>query len=128
MNNVQLVGRVGKDPEVFTFENGNKKTSFTVATNDSYKDKKGEWVETTAWHNIVIFRETKLQKGDLVEITGKITNRSYDDKDGNKRYVTEIVARTAKPLSGQRKADSEQKTAVNNEATGDGLPKDDLPF
>ena len=128
MNTVQLVGRIGKTPEVFTFENGNKKTSFTVATNDSYKDKKGEWVETTDWHNIVVFRETKLQKGDLVEITGKTTNRSYDDKDGNKRYVTEIVARTAKPLAGQRKGDSEQEKTVNNEANDVNVGSDGLPF
>lgn len=92
MNKAILAGYIGKDPEVFTFDNGDKKTTFTVATKESYKDKSGEWKETTDWHNVVLFRETKMQKGDLVTVEGKIKTRSYDDKDGNKRYLTEVVA------------------------------------
>jgi single-strand DNA-binding protein len=99
MNKILLVGNIGNAPEIFKFENGNVKTSFSVATKESWKDKQsGEWQEKTTWHNIVMYRETKLQKGDLVSIEGKITYRSYEDKDGNKKYTTEIVSDVAKLL------------------------------
>ena len=135
MNKVILVGRIGKDPEVFTFESGDKKSSFSVATSEKYKDKKsGEWRENTEWHNVVLFRETKLKKGDLIELEGKVTTRSWDDKDGNKKYMTEIVARTAGLLN--RKHEN-QTTSPNQDglkeqsrpsANNPDVPEDDLPF
>ena len=91
-----LIGRIGKDPEVFTFDSGTKKISFSVATTESYRDKNtNEWVDQTDWHNVAGYRylaEKNFAKGDLVYVEGKIKNRKYQDKDGNDRYFTEILA------------------------------------
>lgn len=98
-NNVQLIGNLGKDVELFTFDSGNKKAIFTIATNEYYKNNKGEKVEDTQWHNIVAWGNlaenmaSTLKKGMEVVVNGKLTNRSYDDKEGQRRYVTEVVAR-----------------------------------
>lgn len=98
LNKVQLIGRLGKDPEVQKFEGDSMVVRFPLATNESYKDRNGNLVETTDWHNIVAWRglakiaENFLKKGSSIYLEGKIKSRSYDDKDGNKRYVTEIVA------------------------------------
>lgn len=95
-NKVQLIGNLGTDPEMFTFEGGNKKASFSLATNGSYTNKAGEKVEETQWHNIIFYGKTAeiaekfLNKGNEIAIEGKLTTRSYD-KDGEKRYVTEII-------------------------------------
>jgi single-strand DNA-binding protein len=105
VNKVILIGNLGRDPEIMTFENGVKKASFSMATTESYKDKDGNWVDVTDWHNIVLWRwlaERNLIKGDQVYIEGKIKTRSYDDKDGNKRYITEVVADKVLKLSGRR--------------------------
>jgi len=122
MNKVILVGRIGKDPETYTFKNGDKKVSFPLATSEKYK-KDGEWKETTEWHNVVLYRETKLRKGDLIEVEGKITTRSWDSPDGGKRYITEIIARTAGLLS---RKETQASTPVNSEPESedetDGLP------
>jgi single-strand DNA-binding protein len=93
-NSVQLIGRLGKDPEVKTFEKS-KKASFSIATTDTYKNQKGEKVEDTQWHNIVIWgklagiAEKYLKKGQEVAIEGKLVHRVYET-NGEKRYVTEI--------------------------------------
>ncbi|MCF8364936.1 MAG: single-stranded DNA-binding protein [Bacteroidales bacterium] len=95
VNRVILVGNLGKDPEIMTFENGVKRAAISVATTESYKDKEGNWVDQTEWHNVVLWRwlaEKNLIKGDTVYIEGKLKTRSWDDKDGNKRYTTEVVA------------------------------------
>ena len=95
-NKVQLIGRLGQDPEITTFEDGNKIAKFSLATDDSYKDKNGEKVERTFWHNVVVrgglvsVVENYVTKGKEIAIEGKLTNRSYDDKDGNTRYITEV--------------------------------------
>lgn len=95
-NKVQLIGRLGQDPEVVTFPDGNKIAKFSMATDDSYKNKEGQKVERTYWHNIVVrgglvkVVEEYVNKGREIAIEGKLTNRSWEDKDGNKRYVTEI--------------------------------------
>jgi len=97
-NSVQLIGRLGADPKTFTFENGNTKATFSLATSDYYKDKNGERVEETQWHNIVAFGKTAkivtdyLHKGSEIALQGKLTSRSYEDKEGNKKYITEVVA------------------------------------
>lgn len=96
-NKVQLIGRLGQDPEIVTFNDGNKMAKFSLATDDSYKDNTGKKVERTYWHNIVVkgglvaIVENYVNKGKEIAIEGKLTNRAWDDKDGTKRYITEIL-------------------------------------
>ena len=96
-NKVQLIGRLGQDPEIMTFDDGNKMAKFSIATDDSYKDKNGEKVERTYWHNVIVrgglvnIVENYVMKGKEIAIEGKLTNRSYEDKDGKKRYTTEVL-------------------------------------
>lgn len=96
-NKVILIGHLGNDPEVKDLESGTKVANFSLATNDYYKDPQGERVENTQWHYLVAWNKTAeilekyVKKGQEVAIEGKLTNRSYDDKEGNKRYVTEVV-------------------------------------
>jgi single-strand DNA-binding protein len=97
-NSVQLVGHLGQEVKFFNFDSGSSKASFALATNDYYKNSKGEKVQDTQWHNIVAWgkladnMKSILDKGSEVLVKGKLTSRSYDDKEGVKRYVTEIVA------------------------------------
>lgn len=97
-NRVQLIGNLGATPEIKEFDNGNKMARFTVATSDFYTNKKGEKVTETQWHNIVIWgkladiAEKHLEKGTQVVIDGKLTTRNYTDKEGQKKYFTEIIA------------------------------------
>ncbi|HSI68837.1 MAG TPA: single-stranded DNA-binding protein [Gillisia sp.] len=96
-NKVQLIGHVGNAPEIVNLESGKKLAKFSLATNDSYKNSKGEKITDTQWHNIVVWGkladlvESYVPKGKEVGIEGKLTSRSYEDKEGVKRYVTEIV-------------------------------------
>ncbi|MDX1762504.1 MAG: single-stranded DNA-binding protein [Christiangramia sp.] len=96
-NTVQLIGHVGNDPEIVNLESGKKLAKFSVATNESYKNAKGEKITDTQWHNIVAWGKTAelvenyVPKGKEIGIEGKLTSRSYEDKDGNKRYITEVV-------------------------------------
>ena len=96
-NKVQLIGNLGNPPEVRNTENGKKLVRFSVATNESYRNAKGEKVTETQWHNIIArgkvadIAEKYLTKGSEVAIEGKLTNHSYTDKEGVKKYVTEIV-------------------------------------
>lgn len=104
-NKVQLIGRLGQEPEITTFPDGNKIAKFSMATDDSYKDKDGQKVERAYWHNIVVrgglvkIVESYVQKGQEIAIEGKLTNRSWEDKDGNKRYMTEILCNELLMLS-----------------------------
>ena len=97
-NRVQLIGHLGQAPEIKTLENGNKVANFSMATNESYKNKNGEKVENTQWHNITAWGNTAtiiekyVVKGQEIAIDGKLQNRKYDDKNGVTHYVTEIVA------------------------------------
>ena len=143
VNKVILIGNVGKDPEVRHLEGNISVAKFPLATSEAYKKQDGTKVETTEWHNIVMWRalsdvaERFVRKGSLVYIEGKIKSRSWDDKDGNKRYATDIVA-DAMTLLGKKPEDAN----VNNGASAD-FPKtniespplsnepatgDDLPF
>ncbi len=96
-NSVQLLGHLGKDLEVFKFENGNTVAKGTLATNDYYYNNKGEKIEDTQWHNIVVWGKLAqnmseiLKKGNELAVKGKLTHRSYEDKTGVKRYLTEVV-------------------------------------
>ncbi|WP_040252571.1 single-stranded DNA-binding protein [Psychroserpens mesophilus] len=96
-NKVQLIGNLGNDPEIVTLESGKLLAKFSIATNESYKNAQGEKVTDTQWHNVVAWGKTAeiiekfVTKGKEIAIEGKLTSRSYDDKDGNKRYTTEVV-------------------------------------
>lgn len=96
-NKVQLIGHVGNAPEIVTLESGKKLAKFSIATNESYKNAKGEKITDTQWHNIVAWGKTAeliesyVPKGKEIGIEGKLTSRSYEDKEGQKRYVTEVV-------------------------------------
>ena len=96
-NKVQLIGRLGNDPEIITFEDGGKMAKFSLATDESYKDKNGQKVERTFWHSIVVKNglvnviEDYVIKGQEIAIEGRLTNRSWEDKEGNKRYSTEVA-------------------------------------
>ena len=95
-NNVQLIGRLGNDPQVKSFESGKKMATFSLATNDVYYNNRGEKVEDTQWHNVVAWGkksdiiESYLKKGSEIALQGKLINRSYE-KEGEKKYITEIV-------------------------------------
>lgn len=96
-NRVQLIGNVGNDPEIKTLENGKKLAHVNIATNDRYTNDKGEKVEQTEWHRVTAWGKTAeiiekyVVKGKEVAIEGKLTHRSYDDSNGEKRYITEVV-------------------------------------
>ena len=95
-NKVQLIGNLGNSPEVRTFDGGRKMARFSMATNESYRNAQGERITETQWHNLIAWgkladiAERFLIKGKEVAVEGKLINRSYNDKEGNKRYVTEI--------------------------------------
>lgn len=96
VNRVQLIGHLGMDPEMKDTANGSKMARLSLATNESYKNAKGEKIQETQWHTLVAWNKTAelverlLKKGKEVAIEGKIVNRSYEDKDGIKRYATDI--------------------------------------
>ncbi|QQX77548.1 MULTISPECIES: single-stranded DNA-binding protein [Aequorivita] len=96
-NKVQLIGNLGNDPEIINLDGGRKLAKFSIATNETYKNQKGEKITDTQWHNIVAWGKTAeiienyVTKGKEVAIEGKLTSRSYDAKEGVKRYITEVV-------------------------------------
>lgn len=138
VNKVILVGNVGKDPEVKHLDSGVTVASFSLATSETYKNKDGQKVTNTEWHNIVIWRglaevaEKYVKKGNPLYIEGKIRTRSWDDKDGNKRYTTEIVADNMQMLGSKQSSEEEASSAPENTAATDieNIPAegDDLPF
>ena len=97
-NSVQLIGHVGQEPEIKNLEAGKKLANFSIATNEVYYKDNGDKVEKTEWHRVSAWGkvaeiiEKYVTKGKEIAIEGKLTHRSYDDKDGNKRYITEVVA------------------------------------
>jgi len=96
-NKVQLIGNLGNDPEIITLDSGKKLAKFSLATNDTYKNAKGERETKTEWHNLIAWNKTAeiieqyVTKGQEIAIEGKLTNRSYETKEGEKRYITEVV-------------------------------------
>ena len=96
-NKVQLIGNLGNDPEIVNLDSGKKLAKFSIATNETYKNNKGERLTDTQWHNVVAWGKTAkvienyVTKGKEVAIEGKLTSRSYETKQGEKRYLTEIV-------------------------------------
>jgi single-strand DNA-binding protein len=96
-NKVQLIGNLGNDPEIITLDSGKKLAKFSLATNEYYKDADGQKQTKTEWHNLVAWNKTAelienyVTKGKEIAIEGKLTTRTWDDKEGNKRYTTEVV-------------------------------------
>jgi single-strand DNA-binding protein len=167
INKVILIGNVGQDPEIrYTGDvnNGTKVATFRVATTERYRDRSGNLQEHTEWHSIVVWRNTAdvvekyVKKGTQVYIEGRLRSRSWDDQNGNKRYVTEIVADTLQLLGrrpegqqqggyqqqapqGYQQPQPYQQPGVQQQPTYqqpvqqaqpkpavDDLPEDDLPF
>lgn len=136
VNKVILIGNLGKDPDIMTFENGVKRSAFSLATTESYRDKDGSWVDQTEWHNIVLWRflaEKNLIKGDTIYLEGKIRTRSWDDKDGNKRYTTEIIGDKVIKLTGKKEQpglapESAPPPEITSFEDVAAAPADDLPF
>ncbi len=106
-NSVKLIGRLGKDPEIKSFDSGKKLATFSIATNDSYKNQKGEKVEETQWHNVVIWGDLAdvaakyLKKGNEVAVEGRLIHRDYETASGEKRYITEISVNDMLMLGGK---------------------------
>jgi single-strand DNA-binding protein len=149
VNKVILVGNVGKDPEVRHLDSGVAVANFPLATSESYTAKNGEKVTTTEWHNIVLWRglaevaEKYVTKGRQLYIEGRIRTRNYDDKDGIKRYVTEIYGDTMQMLGSknddksgnnqynqnpENSSSNAQSTVVNEPEMEEPGGDDDLPF
>ena len=151
INKVILVGNVGKDPVIRYFDKGVAKVTFPLATSESYTNKEGETITSTEWHNIVLWRalaevaEKTVKKGAQVYIVGKIKTRSYVDKDGNNKYITEILADTflllekkqgsgaTAPQSELNKNHTQEKEVPGSDINEPPAPyqtsnEDDLPF
>jgi len=153
VNKVILVGNVGKDPEIRYLEGGTAVCSFPLATSETYRNRDGERITSTEWHNIVLWRglaeiaEKYVKKGTQLYIEGRIRTRSWDDRDGNKRYTTEIIADNMQmlgrkpddtaaaeaqaPVTVSKTNDKVEETPDNEEYTDTGSnseDNDDLPF
>lgn len=132
INKVILVGRLGKDPEVRHLEGGAVVANFTMATSQSYRDRNsGERKEITDWHDIVLWRglaevaEKYLKKGNLIYVEGKLKTRSWEDKDGNTRYTTEVVGDNMTMLGGNKSDVTPQNTESEFNS---GEITDEIPF
>jgi len=148
INKVTLIGHLGGDPEVRRLEGGTAVARFSLATNESYKDKDGNFQTITEWHNVVVWRELaeraerSLKKGMLVYVEGKISYRKYTTQEGQDRYVTDIVANTFRMLERREGAPDSRFPAAENTSAArntempvtapptDAVPAggDDLPF
>ncbi len=125
-NRVQLIGHLGKDPQVRQLEQDKKVAQFSLATSESYKNAQGEQVTDTQWHQVVCWgrladlAEQYLQKGKQIALEGKLSYRSYEDKQGVKRFVTEVVASELLMLG--KKEDSDQQPKDSSKPLEDDLP------
>ena len=139
VNKVILVGNLGKDPEVRFTNSGSAVARLAVATSEVWNDRDGNRQERTEWHNVVVWGKQGehcgqyLAKGRQVYVEGSIRNRSYDDKNGNKRYVTEVVAQRVQFLGGgggTRLAQQAESAPADDTQSGEGQPPidDDVPF
>ena len=132
VNKVILLGNLGKDPEVRYLDNGVAVANFSLATTENYKNKQGERVSQTEWHNIVLWRglaevaEKYLKKGASIYVEGKIKTRKWEDKDGNTRYNTEILADNMTMLGGKQSQGDSQ--SLNSDSVSFDNKSDDLPF
>ncbi|WP_276360053.1 single-stranded DNA-binding protein [Daejeonella sp. H1SJ63] len=133
INKVILVGHLGKDPEVRHLDGGVTVASFPLATSESY-NKDGRKIEQTEWHNIVMWRgladiaSKYLQKGKLVYIEGKLRTRSFEDKEGHKKYTTEVVAENFTMLGRKSDFENENGEGSHQSKPENGIAKEDLPM
>ena len=134
VNRVILVGNLGKDPEVRFTPNGKAMARFPVATSERWTDQDGNRQERTEWHNVVVWGKMAetcgqyLAKGRQVFIEGSIRSRQYDDKDGNKRYITEIVARDVRFLGGGGRGVGQEAGVAVPPGEDAGPQDEDIPF
>ena len=137
VNKAILVGRLGKDPEVRYTPDGMMVTTFTLATDEQRKDKNGERVRTTEWHRIVTFGKLAeicgkyLIKGKLIFVEGRIRTQAWEDKEGNKRSTTEIIASDMRMLDSKGQKDSDagrEEPPLPNPGIDGPMPDDDVPF
>ena len=144
LNKVFLIGRLGKDPEIRFSGDGNAIANFSIATNETWKNKEGNQQEKTDWHNIVVFGASAekyiqpyVKKGTLVSVEGKLQTRDWEDKDGNKRYTTEVIADLYGGVQilgsggGENSLDSSSgmnQEPVKKENLDQTVEDDDLPF
>jgi single-strand DNA-binding protein len=141
VNKAIIIGNLGRDPEVRFTPSGRAVAKFTVATSERWTDQQGQRQEKTEWHNIVVWGKQAetcgqyLAKGRQVYVEGRITNRSYDDKDGNKRYITEIIARDVRFLGGGSGGGacggggrSQEPFSAPQGEDASPEPEDDIPF
>jgi len=135
VNKAILIGNLGKDPEMRYLPSGQAVVKFSLATNAKRKDKNGQVQDITDWHNIVTFGKTAevcnqyLKKGSPIYVEGRIQTRSYDDRDGNKRWITEIIAQTIQMLG--RKGEPEEEVPEEIEeplVEGSKSGDEDIPF
>lgn len=142
VNKVILIGNLGRDPEVRHLESGASVANFPIATTETYKDRNGNRQDQTEWHNIVLWRglaeiaEKYLKKGSQVYIEGKLRSRSWEDKEGNTRYITEVVGDNMTMLG--RNSDSNNSNTFSSDKTEEKVSEapisstddenDDLPF
>jgi single-strand DNA-binding protein len=129
LNKVILIGNLGKDPEIRTLESGVSKANFTLATNESYKDRNGVWQKSTEWHDIVMWRSMaekakNLRKGMLVYVEGKLTHRKWVDREGKDHYTTEVSAEILRILE---KREPSLGTNVHNETPQEVKKEGELP-
>jgi single-strand DNA-binding protein len=131
LNKIMLIGRLGRDAETRFTTNNVSVTNFSIATDYRYKGKNGDWVNETTWHNIVSFNlsdyfKENLKKGKKFYVEGRLTKRDYTDKDGNKRFSTEVISERLIPLE----PSSESTGSTEEESTEPKVAdeNDDLPF
>lgn len=138
LNEVNLIGNLTKDPEIRAFENGNTMASFSLATNRTYKTEDGEKKDVPEFHNLVCFGglvgviEKYLRKGQKVFIKGRLQTRSYEAKDGSKRYSTEVVVQELIMLTAKKDGQPDRRQSRSSEVDEDQVAEqqmiDDLPF
>lgn len=141
LNQVQLIGNVGRDPEIRRLNNGDAVANLTIATGDKWKDKNtGEWKERTEWHNVVVFGglagviENYVKKGSKLYVSGELQTRKWQDRDGNDRYSTEVVLRgpaaKMEMLDGRGGGQSGNSydAPPQNEPQANGIDDDEIPF
>ena len=132
INRVTLVGNTGKDPEIRTTSSGTRVATFSLATSETYKDHKGDKQTETQWHNVKVWGklaevvEKYVRKGQLLYLDGKVVYSNYDDKDGNKKYVTDIVVSNLQMLGGKKSDDI--ATRPEPQTSGAISDPDDLPW
>lgn len=137
VNKVTLIGNLGKDPEVRRLESGAVVANFSIATSENYKDKAGEWQSQTEWHDIACWRslaekaENSLKKGTMIYLEGKLTHRKWEDKEGNPRKTTEVVANYFRVLNRKEGESATTATETASTAVNEAVVEsasDDLPF